>query len=249
MQPTTQGGRDQNEGGFQVSTGLGQRAEEQKCDLCGASSEDGTKLTNFWWRGYSRCQQCQASGEGAVTTATPESAVVSPTSDHRAAEALFCSRSPWPCLRSAEVRAYGGASKGSAAMLLRHIRVIAPEAAIGAKGGPHVALLGRVLASVADKELQAATDRVPREERRQADVTTDHGRKHSGAPSILCEAAADASGQPTSGGAERKTRFRPQLQKGTQEPKPEVADAIRRLAGSAAATSRGSSAQRGEYPG
>ena len=48
---------------------------EQKCDLCGASSADDTKLTNFWWRGYSRCQQCQSSGEGAEMTASPHSAV------------------------------------------------------------------------------------------------------------------------------------------------------------------------------
>ena len=168
--------------------------------------------------------------------------MVSPASDHRAAEALFCSRSPWPCLRSADVRAYGRASKGSAAMLLRHIRVIAPEAAIGAKGGPHVALLGRGLASVADKELQAATSSVPREEGRQADVTTDQGRLHPGtdAPPILREAAADASSQSTSGGAEKRSRIRPQLQRGTREPLPEAEDAIRRLAGGAAVTSRGS---------
>ena len=230
--------RDQHEGGFQASVGFGLHAEEQKCDLCGASSRDGTKVTNFWWRGYSRCQQCQASGEGTVTTAALEAAVVSPTSDFRASETFFCSRSPWPFLRSADVRAYGGTSAGSAAMLLRHIRVIAPEAAIGAKGGPHVALLGQVLASVADKQLQAAIARVPPVLGRQADATADHGRKHSGATSTLREAAAVESGQPTREGAERRTRLRPPVQKGNQKPKPEVEDAIARLAEGAVATNR-----------
>ena len=60
---------------------------EQKCDLCGASSEDDTKLTNFWWRGYSRCQQCQSSGEGAEMTASPHSAVSeAPKQARRAAQ-------------------------------------------------------------------------------------------------------------------------------------------------------------------
>ena len=229
--------RDQQDGGFQASVGLGLHAGEHTCDQCGATSKDSSKVTNFWWRGYSRCQQCQASGEGAATTAAPTTAVVPPISDFWASEALFCSRSPWPFLRSAHLRAYGGASTGSAVMLLRHIRGIAPEAVLGSKGGPHVALLGQVLANIAGKRLQAAT-RVPPAEGRRADVTADHGRKHWGATSISGAAAADESGQPTRGDADARSRLRPPKQKGSQKPKPEEEEAIRRLAGGAAATRR-----------
>ena len=229
------GGRRQEEGGLQAASGLQPPAGSQQCDRCGRRSDEGSKVTYYWWRGYSRCQQCEASGDERATTAAAEPMVTPPSSGYSASEAPFCSRSPWPFLRFTDLRSYGGTSIGSAGLLLRHIRAVAPVASEGARGGPHVALLGKALACLADRELQRADiARVPLDGARRGHDQADHERGHPGATSISGAASGDESGQLTLDDARHGPRLRARTRKEDQKPQePGVGGAITRLAAGA----------------